>query len=76
MKSSDEKQSTSQKTRKNNSLICIICGSPALGRNFGVIACESCKLFFRRNGLKDPVRNIDFHYIDLILLIGNIILSS
>ncbi|CAF1068145.1 unnamed protein product [Adineta steineri] len=34
-------------------LICVICGSSATGRNFGVISCESCKLFFRRNALKN-----------------------
>ncbi len=54
-KSSDDKQSTYQKKTKNTSLICVICGSSAHGHNFGVISCESCKLFFRRNGLKDPV---------------------
>ncbi|GMR48542.1 hypothetical protein PMAYCL1PPCAC_18737, partial [Pristionchus mayeri] len=33
--------------------ICTICGAKALGYNFGVISCESCKAFFRRNAFKD-----------------------
>jgi hypothetical protein len=52
-----DKQSTNQEGNKKNPLICVICGSPALGRHFDVVACESCKLFFRRNALKDPVSN-------------------
>jgi len=27
-----------------------------MGYNFDAISCESCKSFFRRNALKDPVR--------------------
>ncbi|CAF4372118.1 unnamed protein product [Rotaria sp. Silwood2] len=38
---------------KNGSLICVVCGSSAHGYNFGAIACESCKAFFRRNARKD-----------------------
>ncbi len=40
---------------KNSCLICVVCGSSANGYNFGAIACESCKAFFRRNALKKPV---------------------
>lgn len=36
-------------------LTCVVCKSPANGYNFGVIACESCKTFFRRNALKTSV---------------------
>lgn len=35
--------------------MCAVCGSSATGYNFGVIACESCKAFFRRNARKYPV---------------------
>ncbi|CAG2113556.1 unnamed protein product [Medioppia subpectinata] len=31
---------------------CVVCGDKALGNNFGVITCESCKAFFRRNAHK------------------------
>lgn len=30
-------------------LICLVCGDHALGKNFSVISCESCKAFFRRH---------------------------
>lgn len=43
------------KKLKDTSLICVICGAPALGFNFDAVSCESCKSFFRRNALKDPV---------------------
>ncbi|CAF1360603.1 unnamed protein product, partial [Rotaria sordida] len=39
---------------KDSSLVCVVCGSSAHGYNFGAIACESCKAFFRRNARKDP----------------------
>ncbi|XP_054163640.1 nuclear hormone receptor HR96-like [Oppia nitens] len=32
--------------------ICVVCGDRANGYNFNVIACESCKAFFRRNALR------------------------
>jgi hypothetical protein len=50
-------QSPNQKKLKNSSLTCVVCGSPANGYNFDAISCESCKAFFRRNALKDLVRN-------------------
>ena len=49
-------QSTNNKKTKNSSLTCVVCGSPANGYNFDAISCESCKAFFRRNALKNPVR--------------------
>ena len=36
-------------------LTCVVCQSPANGYNFGAIACESCKTFFRRNAFKNSV---------------------
>ncbi|CAF1323504.1 unnamed protein product [Adineta ricciae] len=52
---SDRQNSTQKKSKpKVNDLICVVCGSPANGYNFGAIACESCKAFFRRNARKDP----------------------
>ncbi|XP_054169196.1 nuclear hormone receptor HR96-like [Oppia nitens] len=32
---------------------CLICGDKAYVFNFGVITCQSCKAFFRRNALKN-----------------------
>ncbi|CAF1063074.1 unnamed protein product [Rotaria sordida] len=46
--------SSQLKKTKNITLICVICGAPALGYNFDAISCESCKSFFRRNALKNP----------------------
>ncbi|XP_054155554.1 nuclear hormone receptor HR96-like [Oppia nitens] len=37
---------------KKVDLICVICSDNGIGRNFGVITCESCKVFFRRNAIK------------------------
>ncbi len=51
-----EIQSSTNKKSKNDLLTCVVCGSPAHGYNFDAISCESCKAFFRRNALKDPVR--------------------
>jgi hypothetical protein len=48
--------SSTNKKSKNDLLTCVVCGSPAHGYNFDAISCESCKAFFRRNALKDPVR--------------------
>ncbi|XP_076453282.1 uncharacterized protein LOC143288562 [Babylonia areolata] len=31
---------------------CAVCGDIALAHNFGVLTCETCKAFFRRNALK------------------------
>ncbi len=28
---------------------CTVCGAPAIYSYFGVIACQPCKVFFRRN---------------------------
>ena len=33
----------------------MVCGAPAYGFNFDQITCESCKAFFRRNALREPV---------------------
>ncbi|CAD6194157.1 unnamed protein product [Caenorhabditis auriculariae] len=32
--------------------ICVICADRASGYNFGILTCESCKAFFRRNALR------------------------
>ncbi|UJR37040.1 hypothetical protein I4U23_029745 [Adineta vaga] len=50
----NDNQLSNQKKTKQGSLTCVVCGSPALGYNFDAITCESCKAFFRRNGLKTP----------------------
>uniref|UniRef100_A0A0K0ELB2 Nuclear hormone receptor HR96 n=1 Tax=Strongyloides stercoralis TaxID=6248 RepID=A0A0K0ELB2_STRER len=32
--------------------LCAVCGDTAIGTNFGVTSCESCKAFYRRNSLR------------------------
>ena len=44
------------KKEKGNNKLCMVCGDKALGYNFNALTCESCKAFFRRNALKNKVR--------------------
>lgn len=37
---------------------CKVCGASALYSYFGVVVCYSCKVFFKRNAQKNPVRSI------------------
>jgi hypothetical protein len=34
---------------------CTICGGPAIYSYFGVISCQPCKVFFRRNAKQGRV---------------------
>ncbi|VDM34401.1 unnamed protein product [Hydatigera taeniaeformis] len=43
---------SSASARKRDEKKCAVCGDHAVGFNFGAIACESCKAFFRRNALR------------------------
>ncbi|CAF1105658.1 unnamed protein product [Adineta steineri] len=45
--------------RYKSSLICVVCDDVAHGYNFDAITCESCKAFFRRNGLQ--LQNLKCH---------------
>lgn len=42
--------------RKSLEMICGICGDRAIGFNYDVLSCASCKSFFRRNAHQDIVR--------------------
>lgn len=48
-------------SRRRDEKTCAVCGDHAVGFNFGAIACESCKAFFRRNALRPAVRPIFIH---------------
>ena len=41
--------------RKSLNLTCLICGGRAIGFNYDVLSCASCKAFFRRNANVDKV---------------------
>jgi hypothetical protein len=47
-------------------MICAICGDQAIGFNYDVLSCASCKAFFRRNANQNPVSFlfIFFSYCD------------
>jgi hypothetical protein len=51
-------------------MICAICGDHAIGYNYDVLSCASCKAFFRRNANQPPVSFVYcFFGLTLILLI-------
>lgn len=65
------------KKARTGSLTCVVCGSVALGYNFDAITCESCKAFFRRNALKDPVSFVlDLHRELCGFCLANISMST
>ncbi|UJR29829.1 hypothetical protein I4U23_017372 [Adineta vaga] len=41
-------------TKKLTDLVCVICGDHAIGFNYDVLTCASCKAFFRRNAQHQP----------------------
>ncbi len=52
----DHNQSKPVKTRKKSTdLMCVICGDRAIGYNYAVLSCASCKAFFHRIGHQDSV---------------------
>ncbi|CAJ0579623.1 unnamed protein product, partial [Mesorhabditis spiculigera] len=45
---------------KREDKVCRVCGDKAIGYNFGIVACESCKSFFRRQGTKAETLSCPF----------------
>lgn len=50
--SMDESRRSAVPPKEPNGRICTVCSDRANGYNFGVLTCESCKAFFRRNAAK------------------------
>lgn len=48
----DETRRSAVPPKEPNGRICTVCSDRANGYNFGVLTCESCKAFFRRNAAK------------------------
>lgn len=44
---------SSPNAAKSRTKTCRVCGDIAAGFNFGIVTCESCKSFFRRNQGRD-----------------------
>lgn len=42
--------------KKSSTSLCEICGDKAIGFNYDVLSCASCKAFFRRNAQHSLVR--------------------
>ncbi len=45
----------SKTSKKGLDLLCVICEDRAIGFNYDVLTCASCKAFFRRNAQYIPV---------------------
>lgn len=50
--SMDDSRRSAIPPKEPNGRICTVCSDRANGYNFGVLTCESCKAFFRRNAAK------------------------
>lgn len=48
----DESRRSALPPKEPNGRVCTVCSDRANGYNFGVLTCESCKAFFRRNAAK------------------------
>ena len=60
---SDRHQLKAAKARKKSAdLACIICGDRAIGYNYAVHSCASCKAFFHRNGQQDLVSEFSYAF--------------
>jgi hypothetical protein len=52
-------------SKKSRDIICAICGDEAIGFNYDVLSCASCKAFFRRNA-NQPRVSLLLHFAFLL----------
>lgn len=50
---------------------CCVCGDKASAYNFGVLTCDTCKAFFRRNATRLEVR-ADIWWLDSLIFAGSL----
>ena len=50
------------KTTSTKLNCCLVCGDEARFNNYGALSCLSCKTFFRRNGFRPEVCNLNYFY--------------
>lgn len=43
------------KTKPSKNALCVICGDHAIGYNYDVMSCASCKAFFHRYAYENPI---------------------
>jgi hypothetical protein len=68
--STENKRSKGPKiSKKLVDLICVICGDHAIGFNYDLLTCASCKAFFRRNAQYNPVAFEDFYSFAFFIFI-------
>lgn len=67
---STEKNNQSSASGNQPNVSCLICGDIPLGKNFGIVTCGSCKIFFRRNiNFADKVCSLKNMPVFLLLII-------
>ncbi|CAF1013610.1 unnamed protein product [Adineta steineri] len=52
--SQDNRSKIGKTSKKTTNLVCVICSDHAIGFNYDVLTCASCKAFFRRNAHHHP----------------------
>lgn len=53
-------------SKKTTNSICIICGDHAIGYNYDVLSCASCKAFFHRYAHEKLVEFITFIFLFIL----------